>query len=97
MVIMQVQISVKPEYLDQFKDAIIRNTTQSRQEPGNIRFDVAQSVDDPTQFLLIEVYQDEDARQAHWNSDHFKAYREVASYAVAERVSKTYTAVDWKA
>jgi (4S)-4-hydroxy-5-phosphonooxypentane-2,3-dione isomerase len=96
MVIMHVQVDVKLEYIDQFKEAIVNNATQSRLEPGNLRFDVAQSVDDPTKFLLIEVYVDEAARQAHWNSDHFKAYREVASVAVASRVSKTYTAVDWK-
>jgi (4S)-4-hydroxy-5-phosphonooxypentane-2,3-dione isomerase len=96
MVIMQVEVNVKPDFIDQFKEAIVKNATQSRLEPGNLRFDVAQDVDDPTKFLLIEVYVDEAARQAHWNSEHFKAYREVGSVAVASRVSKTYMAVDWK-
>ena len=30
-------------------------------EYGNLRFDVLQSVDDPTNFLLIEVYRREDS------------------------------------
>lgn len=94
MLIMHVYLTVKPEYLDPFKQAIITNASTSRQEPGNLRFDVVQETEDPTKFVLVEAYRDEAARQAHWDSDHFKAYREVASAAVADRNVKTYIAID---
>lgn len=45
---------------------------KSRAEAGNERYDVYQNCEDPHQFLLDELYESEDAVQAHRNSDHFK-------------------------
>jgi autoinducer 2-degrading protein len=45
---------------------------KSTAEPGNHRYDVYQNCDDPHQFLLDELYESEEAVQAHRNSDHFK-------------------------
>jgi quinol monooxygenase YgiN len=93
MLIVQVYVTVKPEHLAAYQAAILANAAASRQEPGNLRFDVLHETENPTRFVLVEVYRDEAARQAHWDSDHFKAYREVASYAVESREAKTYTAL----
>jgi autoinducer 2-degrading protein len=54
-------------------------------EPGCSRFDVHQERSDPTLFLLIECYDDEDAFQAHRTSAHFLAFREDVKDWVVER------------
>ena len=56
-----VFVDVKPEFVEDFKKASVLNHEGSRKEPGNIRFDVLQSADDPTKFTLYEVFADEDA------------------------------------
>jgi quinol monooxygenase YgiN len=46
----------------------------TRAEPGCIRYEVFRAVEDPRRFLLVEVYKDDAALQAHTDSDHFKRY-----------------------
>ena len=56
MYIVLVHIHVKPEFLDAFREASIENARNSILEPGISRFDVIQEVEDPTRFILVEVY-----------------------------------------
>ena len=60
MYIVHVFVHVKPEHLEAFKAATIENARNSVQEPGIARFDVIQQADDPTRFVLIEVYRTPD-------------------------------------
>ncbi len=75
MLIMNVYVTVKPDKLDDFITAIQANAAASRNEPGCIRFDVIQKKDDPHTFILVEIYQDEAAQQAHRESEHFQQWR----------------------
>lgn len=61
MIATLVFVDVKPECVEAFKKISCYNHDHSRLEPGNVRFDVLQSRDDPTQFVLYEVYADEAA------------------------------------
>ena len=71
MVVKVVTIFIKPEFVEDFITATIENHKNSIQEPGNIRFDVVQCSTDPTRFLLYEVYESEEASEAHKQSAHF--------------------------
>ena len=42
MFVVIVHVQIKPECVDSFREAIIRNATQSLKEPGTARFDVIQ-------------------------------------------------------
>ena len=75
MFIAAVHIYVKPERVDDFKEMIRDNYEGSIAEPGCIRFDVAQSKEDPTEFILWECYLDESARDAHRATPHYKAFK----------------------
>ena len=55
MLIVHVQVHVKPEHIEAFKLATIENASHSVQEPGIARFDVVQQADDPSRFLLLEA------------------------------------------
>ena len=75
MLIMNVYVTVKPDQLDAFKAAILTNAAASRTEPGCIRFDVIQKKDDPYTFVLVEIYQNEAALDAHRQTPHFQQWR----------------------
>jgi (4S)-4-hydroxy-5-phosphonooxypentane-2,3-dione isomerase len=56
MIIVHVFVHVKPEHVAAFTAATLTNARNSVQEPGIVRFDAVQQDDDPTRFLLIEIY-----------------------------------------
>jgi len=49
-------VNVKPEFVEAFKQATIENASNSVKEAGIARFDVIQQADDPTKFILVEVF-----------------------------------------
>lgn len=84
MFIMFVYIHVIENALEAFLEASIQNAEASRQEPGVVRFDVIQQADDPTRFLLIEIYRDEAAPARHKESAHYLHWRETVEPMMAE-------------
>jgi len=69
-----VSIDVKPEYVDEFIAATLANAHGSRTEPGNLRYDVLRSADDPNHFTLYEVYRDDAAMAAHRETQHYQQW-----------------------
>lgn len=84
MLVVHVQIYVKPEHIDAFKKATIENARQSLREPGVARFDVAQQADDPRRFVLVEVYRSQDAPAAHKETAHYKTWRDTVAPMMEE-------------
>lgn len=94
MLCVHVHIHVKPECIEAFKTATLANARASLQEPGVARFDVVQQTDDPTRFVLVEVYRDADANVAHKGTEHYPVWRDVVASMMAEpRVSVKYNNV----
>jgi len=79
-----VEVHVKPENRDDFIRASITNAKCSVQEPGNLRFDVIQQVDDPNRFILYEVYRDSAGMAAHKETPHYAAWRDAVAPWMAE-------------
>jgi quinol monooxygenase YgiN len=88
MLIVHVHVRVKPEYIDAFKQATIENARNSVKEPGIARFDVIQQKDDPTRFVLVEVYRSVEATTAHKETAHYAAWRDRAEPLLAEPRSR---------
>ena len=70
-----VYVHVKQEHLPEFIEITSKNHEGSRTEPGNLRFDVLQQFDDPTRFLLYEVWDTEEAAAAHKNTPHYQEWK----------------------
>jgi quinol monooxygenase YgiN len=86
MIATLVFVDVKPEFIEEFRAISIYNHDNSRKEAGNVRFDVLQSDDDPTQFVLFEVYADEESVKLHKTTEHYLRWRdEVAPYMNSPR------------
>lgn len=91
MLIVQVFVHVKPEFVDAFRDASIENARNSVQEPGIARFDVLQLSTDPTRFVLVEAYRTADAPDRHKETAHYAAWRDAVAGMMQEpRTSLKY-------
>lgn len=84
MYVVSVTIFVKPEHTQQFVEAILDNATNSRLEPGNLRFDVSKSEDDPNRFLLYEVYKSKDDFISHQQTAHYLRWRDAVTNWMAQ-------------
>ncbi len=84
MFIVHVNIRVKSEFLEPFKQATLANSRASVQEPGVARFDVVQQADDPTRFVFVEVYRDVQANAAHKETSHYATWRDTVAPMMAE-------------
>jgi quinol monooxygenase YgiN len=73
MILINVKWKVKPEYADSFPSLVKEFTDAVRQEPGNIFFEWSRHLEEDDTFVLVEAFQD-DAGEAHVNSDHFKKF-----------------------
>ncbi len=86
-----VHIQVKPEYIDNFIVATRLNHEASILEPGNRRFDVLQSPDNPGLFILYEAYVNAEAAAAHKETAHYLAWRDsVADWMAQPRQGIRY-------
>jgi len=86
-----VHVHVKPEHVADFIDSIRSNHEGSVREPGNLRFDILQSVDDPTRFIAYEAYRDEESARAHKETQHYLEWRDkVADWMVEPRQGVRY-------
>jgi quinol monooxygenase YgiN len=86
-----VFIQVKPDDIDCFIEATKANARCSLDEPGIARFDLAQRLDDPTRFVLVEVYRDAAAPALHKATAHYAKWRDtVADMMAVPRTSMKF-------
>ena len=91
MLIVQVNVRVKPEFVDAFQTATVANARESVKEPGIARFDFYRQQDDPTKFVLIEIYRTGEAPAAHKETRHYLTWRDTVAPMMAEsRTSVKY-------
>jgi quinol monooxygenase YgiN len=92
MLIVHVHVHVKTEFAGAFREASLDNARNSVREPGIARFDVIQQSDDPTRFVLVEVYRTPEAAAAHKETAHYARWRDTVAHMMAEpRSSVKYT------
>ena len=84
MLVVHVHVRVKPDAVQAFQQATLVNARQSVQEPGIARFDVCQHRDDPTRFVLIEVYRTDNDPVRHKETAHYLAWRDAVADMMAE-------------
>ncbi len=87
-----VHAQIKPEFIDAFKAATVINAENSAREPGIARFELLQQQDDPSRFVLVEVYRDAEAPAKHKTSAHYNTWIEtVKDMFVTPRTRALYT------
>ena len=76
MYVVCVTVSVKPQFVENFKGAILDNARHTRKEPGNVRFDVLQAEEDRFRFFLYEVYHKKEDLARHQQTAHYTRFRD---------------------
>jgi autoinducer 2-degrading protein len=82
--IVHVDVHVKPDCVEAFKEATLANARESVNEPGIARFDVVQRLDDETRFVLVEVYRTPDDPAKHKDTAHYQTWRDTVADMMAE-------------
>ena len=84
MLVIHIQVHVKPEFIEPFKQATLANARESMKEPGVARFDVVQNQEDPSHFVFVEVYRSLEANAAHKETKHYATWRDTVASMMAE-------------
>lgn len=94
MFIVHVHVNVRPDRVDDFIAATRINAANSVQEAGVLRFDVIQEENNPSQFILIEIYREQEASNSHKDTQHYKIWRNKVNDMMAEpRRSARYKSI----
>ena len=81
-----IHVEVLPNRRDEFIRATMENARNTVQEPGNLRFDIIQDMDNPNKFMLYEAYRDVDGMVNHKKTTHYLRWRDnVASLFAKDR------------
>ena len=81
MIFITAKFQVKPEHADAWPQLSAAFTSATRGEAGCLWFDWSRSLDDPTEYVLVEAFRDGDAGGAHVQSQHFRdAQAELPQY-----------------
>ncbi|MCO6412511.1 MAG: antibiotic biosynthesis monooxygenase [Thiogranum sp.] len=92
MYVTLVHVHVMPEHNSEFIAATRDNHRASIDEPGNLRFDVLQSPEDPNYFILYEAYKSKQDAAAHKETDHYRRWRDsVAGWMAQPRQGVPFT------
>ena len=79
MLVVHVFVHAKPDQVEAFTTATLENARSSVQEPGIARFDVIRQQDDPTRFVLVEVYRTPEDAVKHKQTGHYEKWRDTVT------------------
>ena len=95
MIVLKVDMLVKPGAEEKCKEYIRIMQEHSRKEPGCVLYIGHQSIDDPRRFLMYEQYKDTAALDVHRNAPYFKRYVNGGLDPIVEQRSRElYTIIE---
>jgi quinol monooxygenase YgiN len=71
-------LTVRPETRAEFIAGATACIRETRKEPGNIAYDMHESVTDPTKMVFVEQWENAEALGPHRSAEHFKAFGRIA-------------------
>ena len=98
MIFIVVKWTPKPEHVEDFPNIVADFTKATRAEPGNMFFEWSRSLDNPSEYVLVEGFRDGDAGGEHVNSEHFKTFVAEAPKVLASTpliISDSIGATGW--
>jgi quinol monooxygenase YgiN len=94
LIFITAKFQVLPEHADQWPQITEEFTRATRSEPGCLWFDWSRSLDDPSEYVLVEAFRDDEAGAAHVQSDHFRAAQEKLPRYLAATPKIVNTTID---
>ncbi len=90
MIVMLINVHVKPEYVEDFKAASVENVRNSLQEPGVVRFEMIQERDNPARFVLVEAYRTSEDHPKNRETAHYRAWHDTVEDMIVEPLCSTH-------
>ena len=98
MIFITAKFAILPEHAEAWPEISRAFTEATRAEEGCLWYDWSRSLDDPTEYVLVEAFRDGDAGAAHVGSAHFRAAQaELPPYLAStpKIVSQEVDQSDW--
>ncbi len=87
-VVLVVELEIEPKHFESFVDIVTKHGANSLKiEEGCLRFEVLKPKESKNKIILVEMYADDAALDAHWSSDHMNAYRKKVSTMIVSRIA----------
>ena len=83
MIYVVATLTVKPETRAEFIAAATACIKETRKEPGNIAYDLHESVTDPAKMVFVEQWEIHEALAPHEASEHVKAFLRIVVKCLA--------------
>lgn len=84
MIFITAKFHVRAEDADAWPEISREFTEATRAEPGCLWFEWSRSLDDPSEYVLVEAFKDDEAGGAHVSSAHFTKAQETLPPHLAE-------------
>ena len=85
MILVTAVMKIKSEHRENYLAEVERLVIAANQEAGALYYEHFENTDEPNTFAFIERYKDEQALEAHNQSEHFQQFfSEVKQYLVEE-------------
>ncbi|MGH8991038.1 MAG: putative quinol monooxygenase [Acidimicrobiia bacterium] len=94
MIFIVLKVPIRPEERETWLDGIQRYAAAVRAEPGNVEFNVFESIDAPNQFSIVEAFESSEAGDEHVKTEHFKEFFEWFPKTLAAAPDIINTTVD---
>lgn len=83
MIYVVATLTVKPEMRAEMIEGAKACIAETRKEPGNIAYDMHESVTDPARMVFVEQWENAEALGPHRKTDHMKAFGQIAAKCLA--------------
>jgi quinol monooxygenase YgiN len=71
MVVQVVRVSIRPEQRERWLDVLRTNAAQTRAKEGCESYQIAEDLETPNKFLIVEEWTTLDAQYAHFRNPEF--------------------------
>lgn len=78
MIYVVATLTLKPEARAELIAGAKACIAETRKEPGNIAYDMHESVSDPAKMVFVEQWENAEALVPHRGTDHMKAFGRIA-------------------
>ncbi len=83
-IVLFARLKVKAESVEQLKTAALKIVADSRNEAGNINYDIHQSIEDETLFFWHETWANKTALDEHFATTFFREFFKTVEEIAAE-------------
>jgi quinol monooxygenase YgiN len=94
MIFVVVKFDVERRYREEWMAITKEFTVATRAEPGNLWFEWSRSVENPSEYVLLEAFRDHKAGVDHVNSEHFRSGLAAMRPALSRTPQIIHTEID---